>query len=287
MVVSACPYMYKYVQRHRNPDLDHQLGWGVSTTDWGVSTMFTAPSFTTPSILFLFFLASRMEAAKQRKVLSARRRARGMLDEALLRHRVGQPTPSEIDLTNDAMQVLRPNSRAGYGDQPQVRGVGGGEDGGVSFDASHETYGDASTTHVGAGYHALVQRRPSSGGIAAERGGLQATGRRKGGPVDVDGAGVIPLKPEGSRPRSRQPRNRRLRVNDGGKTVVVLASVPTVVAEVRTRRSAAEAGPLFGSKSSHSVLSTSLQHNRGSRLSSPSVAPAQASLPWPMGRRCW
>lgn len=208
-----------------------------------------------------------MEAAKQRKALSARRRARGMLDDAILRHRLGQPTPSENDFTSDAMQVLRPNSRAHDPNQWQVEAVGG-------------------VDGLGSGYHDLLQQRPSSSGIETERGRLQAAGSRKGCSVDANGAGVVPSKPEGSRPRSREQRNRRLRVNGGGKTVVVLASVPTVAAEMRTRRSAADAGPLFTSKSSHSVLSTSLQHNTGSTLPF-SSAPAQALLPWPMGRRCW
>lgn len=190
-----------------------------------------------------------------------------MLDDAILRHRLGQPTPSEKKFTSDAMQVLRPNSRAHDPDQRQVEAVGG-------------------VDGFGSGYHDLLQRRPSSSGIETERGRLQAAGNRKGCSVDANGAGVVPSKPEGSRPRSRQQRNRRLRGNDGGKTVVILASVPTVAAEMRTRRSAADAGPLFTSKSSHSVLSTSLQHNKGSTLPS-SSAPAQTLLPWPMGRRCW
>lgn len=86
----------------------------------------------------------------------------------------------------------------------------------------------------------------------------------------TDRGGPIPCKPGAARMRSRKQRNRRLNAGDGGKTVVVLASVPRVTTEARSAKTPQETA-LLGSPCKEAVK----------------VLPDQAVLPWPLGRRCW
>ncbi|CAN0537068.1 unnamed protein product [Ectocarpus sp. 12 AP-2014] len=96
--------------------------------------------------------------------------------------------------------------------------------------------------------------------------------------------GVYPSKPETTRPPLREQTSRRLRANDTGKTVVVLASVPTVTREARASRPLQGTGgaALLGSTSSHSMISPNRDEG-----AAPNTTSDQTALPWPLGSRCW
>lgn len=172
------------------------------------------------------------------------------------------------------MHVLRPRSRPhGANSGQAVDGehgplFGEGDDGGGgngTLDAGrvpHRTPPHDAAETTG---HAREHRRSTPPGNV---GGTTSRGRRS-----------IPSKPEAARLlRSREQRNRRLSAVDGGKTVVVLASVPRVAREERSsnkppppQRTLPQRTALVGSPSKEAVR----------------VVPDQGVLPWPLGRRCW
>lgn len=192
------------------------------------------------------------------------------MDEAVIRHRVGEIIPYGDNLTEDVMHVLRPRSRLqGANSSAQDDGGSGpfsGEDGGN--DRGRAGVSDVlqqPERSVETGNNAVERRRSASKGVRG---------------------GAIPSKPEAPRPRSREQRNRCLYASDAGKTVVVLASVPTVTKEARSNGGQQLQGTagvaLLGSKSSQSMISPSRDVG-----AAPKVWTDQTVLPWPLGRRCY
>lgn len=188
------------------------------------------------------------------------------MDEAVIRHRVGQ-TGSLGDgvLAETVMHVLRPSGGTQGTKGEQVDGV-------VRVD----------------GESRLGSCRTGDGGKDPDRVGSSRE-RRPDNSVTISSStatrgGVYPSKPETTRPRFREQTSRRLRANDTGKTVVVLASVPTVTREARPSRPLQGTGgaALLGSTSSHSMISPTRDAG-----AAPNVTSDQTALPWPLGRRCW
>lgn len=155
------------------------------------------------------------------------------------------------------MHVLRPRSRL----QAVTSGQDDGGEPGPICEEDVEHYG----THAG---RVRDRAHPQS---PMETGQGMVEHERSSGDGTRGGA-VVPCKPEAARLRSREHRNRRLSAGDGGKTVVVLASVPRVAREARSTRPPPQGGALLGSPSKEAVKK---------------AAPDQVVLPWPLGRRCW
>eukprot|EP00903_Cladosiphon_okamuranus_P010060 g9535.t1 len=199
----------------------------------------------------------RNEGTRLRKALAARGRARAAIDEAVIHHRAGHTIPPGGDLDEKILHVLRPRSR--------LQAVNSGQnDGGepallCEEDAGH--YG----THAGRVCDRARSQSPAGTGHAVmEFGRPPGDGTRRGT--------TVPCKPEATRLHAREHRNRRLSADDGGKTVVVLASVPRVAREARSTKSPPQGAALLGSPSKEAVKK---------------AAPDQAVLPWPLSRRCW
>ncbi|CAM9902934.1 unnamed protein product [Ectocarpus sp. 6 AP-2014] len=209
---------------------------------------------------------NRKEGTKLRRVLAARSRARVAMDEAVVRHRVGQ-TVSMGDgvLAETVMHVLRPSGGA-QGPKGEQVDVVMREDGESRLGSFGTEDGGKDPRRVGS----LRERRPDNNvtisSSMATRGGL------------------YPSKPETIRPPLREQTSRRLHANDTGKTVVVLASVPTVTREARASRPLQGTGgaALLGSTSSHSMISPNRDVG-----AAPNATSDQTALPWPLGRRCW
>ncbi|CAN0006826.1 unnamed protein product [Ectocarpus sp. 12 AP-2014] len=208
----------------------------------------------------------RKEGTKLRRVLAARSRARAAMDEAVVRHRVGQAGyMGDGVLAESVMHVLRPSGGTEGLKGEQVDGVMR-EDGESRLAPFGTEDGGKDPHRVGS----LRERRPDNNVTISS-----STATR---------GGVYPSKPETTRPPLREQTSRRLRANDTGKTVVVLASVPTVTRESRAGRPLQGTGgaALLGSTSSHSMISP----NRDAGAA-PNATSDQAALPWPLGRRCW
>ncbi|CAM9206404.1 unnamed protein product [Hapterophycus canaliculatus] len=218
----------------------------------------------------------RREASKVRRALAARGRARAAMDEAVVRHRVGQGIPFGDDFAQDIMHVLEPGSGFRGMKSDRVNGVGGDGD---NLD-SYRREGDRDDAGCTA-FPLVVQsqgpvdvtspadHRPENN-RNVEDFGCAASGPIRG----------VPSQPKETRPRSRDHNRCRRRVyaSDAGKTVVVLASVPTVMRELQSMPAiAALCGP-----SSQSVTASSREGGQGPHANSD-----QAVLPWPLGRRCW
>ncbi len=188
------------------------------------------------------------------------------MDEAVIRHRVGQAAPPGDILTEDVLQVMRPRSRL-------QQGAGSGQDdddiGPVSDERGGGGGGGGGGHGTRVGCSDMMQ--PVGGGRLAAPAPIPAGG---GGGGALGGA--VPSKPDAPRMRYREQRkrNRRLCASDAGKTVVVLASIPTVAREARPT------GPLPRTKSgSRSTMSPERDAGKG--------LPDKTVLPWPLGRRCW
>lgn len=190
-----------------------------------------------------------------------------MMDEAVIRHRLGEAIPYGDIFTEDVMHVLRPRSKLqGANSSAQDDGGSrqfceedGGHDGGSVGGSGMVLQPQRSIEAE----NVMEQRRPSSQGVHE---------------------GTFPSKPEAPRLRSREQRNRCLFASDPGKTVVVLASVPTVTKEARSNggQLQVKAGAaLLGSKSSQSTISPSRDAG-----AVPKVWTDQTVIPWPLGRRC-
>lgn len=196
------------------------------------------------------------------------------MDEAVIRHRLGEATPYGDNLVGDVMHVLRPRSRLqvqGASSSAQDGGSCGpfcGEDGGNDGErvgVSNMQGHSLSQRPIETGNVMEQQRRPSSQGIRG---------------------GTIPSKPDAPRLRSREQRNRSLYASDAGKTVVVLASVPTVSKEARSKGGQLQGtagAALLGSKSSQSMIHPA-SRDAGA---TPKVRTNPSLVPWPLGRRCW
>ena len=185
------------------------------------------------------------------------------MDEAVIRHRIGQTMFAGDNLTEDVLQVMRPRSR--------LQGGGNRQDD-DDFGPVYDKGGGDNNARVLCS-DMMQPGRPVGTGSAVQRKRLAAPA-----PTTVDGdarGGAVPSKPDAPRLRHQEQRkkNRRLYANDAGKTVVVLASIPSVTREARPT------GPLPGSKNSRS--STSPERGAGKASSDHTV------LPWPLGRRCW
>lgn len=220
------------------------------------------------------------------------------MDEAVVRHRLGTLTFPGSGLADDVIQVLRPSSQLQRGSSNSDMDIAfenGGtlspwrdeydqNDGFVPREAFlvGELDDDVpifqTTVEVGKGRSA----RPTDSYHGSVDGDIGAA------PLGV----ALPSKPENPRSRGhQQQRNRRLRANDAGKTLVVRANVPTVGAEPRPRSSPATGGALFGRpKSGHAKLSLALQRGLDYKGRDVQMASAAASgkeqKPWPLGRRC-
>lgn len=228
---------------------------------------------------------------KQRKVLTARSKMRVAMDEAMLRHRIGDSVRSTDKLGHDIMQVLRPSTaRAGFqgrSDDPETV-----TNGGEHASQSPDDYRNDTGWNLVDGLSRSEQPPAASGGTATN--------------VHVDGAGghsddgtpktaaeCIPTRPNGSKRSCSPPQqtSRYLHRADGttGKTVVVLASVPTATSASPTKLTRGASRALFGSKSSNSMASIKHQpRGVGREPSSMSTQPnTMQELPWPMGRRRW
>lgn len=208
----------------------------------------------------------RKEGTKLRRVLAARSRARVAMDEAVVRHRVGQ-TVSMGDgvLAETVMHVLRPSggTQGPKGEQTDVVIREDGEGRLRSFGTGD---GGKDPRRVGSLRERRLDNNVTISSSTATRGG------------------VYPSKPETTRPPLREQTSRHLRTNDTGKTVVVLASVPTVTREARASRPLQGTGgaTLLGSTSSHSMISPNRDVG-----AAPNATCDQTALPWPLGRRCW
>ena len=223
------------------------------------------------------------------------------MDEAIVRHRLGTLTSPGSGLADDVIQVLRPSrhlqrvpSSSGKefafensGTLSPWRDEYDENDGVIPREAFLVGELDDSVPHRETTFDTAVE--------VGKTGNVRPAGTHR----DVDGdTAAAPLrvalasKPENPRSRyHQQQRNRRLRANDAGKTVVVRANVPTVAVEQRPRSSPGTGGVLFGRpKSGHAKLSLALQRGldykaRGVQMTS--AAPSgKDQLPWPLGRRC-
>lgn len=255
---------------------------------------------------FYHLKSSRTDARRQRKDLAARGRARASIDEAILRHRLGDPTLTTNAFAHNAiMQVLKPCSR-GDGSQQCRPSSGGVGDNNKSMCASPCLDEDGNNISGGnIGGHSSsrsVQRRPISGETTLGLG--RQNGTNSPFPIDhivdnqvvdlvpTEAQRVVPTRPKTTPPRfaqqyrQQQNNNRRLHPSDPGKTVVVLASVPTVTVAGRDTLTRGPPSAMFASKSSHSMLSVRHQHRGGGRKAPPTIAvPKTRNQPWPMGRR--
>lgn len=229
------------------------------------------------------------------------------MDESVIRHRLGQPVPAEDELASDVMHVLRPKSKpcgqdgtpgkhdascSGEHDECDQFRPRHGEDGNV---------GNNAPENINFEYLDTVQQTVTSDEGAAEVG-------RQGTPPPTESQRVaeahvstsqmdrraVPSKPNAPRLHPRQRRSRTLCARDPGKTVVVLASVPSVAAEPSyPNAKAVPAIPSAVSKSSFSLLSSSMHREGGGKggggynRRAPAVLCDDSLLPWPLGRRCW
>lgn len=229
------------------------------------------------------FTTSRIDALKQRKILAARGRARVAMDDAILHHRLGDSTRSVDEREHDAMKVLRPSS-TGDGRPRSVDDAKNGTNAGKN--ASQSPDRRSATDRIGPnGCSRPEQAHLGSGETVA--GGIEnsscAAGAGGYGDADADNveAECTPTRPSGSRrPCSQHQTNRCLHPPEGGagKTLVVLANVPTVAAATRTKLTRGPPSALFGRESSHSILSTSMRASQNTTTQ---------EMPWPMGRRWW
>lgn len=200
------------------------------------------------------------------------------MDEAVVRHRVGQGVPLGDDFAQDIMHVLEPRGRSHEMEKDQVKSTGGyghsmgscHEDADSGDDAWRTGFPDVVQPQGPVGTTSPVDRRPENKGRVEDL-GCAASGR----------SGGFPSKPRATRPRSRDHSRgrRRMYASDAGRTVVVLASVPTVTREAQSMPASAT---LLGSGSSQSMIAASKDVGGGSHM-----ATDQAVLPWPLGRRCW
>ncbi|CAN0152886.1 unnamed protein product, partial [Scytosiphon promiscuus] len=219
----------------------------------------------------------RREANKVRRALVARGRARAAMDEAVVRHRVGQSIPFGDDFAQDIMHVLRPSSRSDGMRNDRVSAVGR-DDGFSESDGGDVDRGDGERT----GFPEVTKSQGPVNVNGAEIRRPESNGSIKDSGCDASwGLGRSPSKPREARPRSREHSRCRRRVygNDAGKTVVVLASVPTVTREAQSMPATAA---MLGSRSSQSMTAHSMALGVG-----PCVTSDQTALPWPLGRRCW
>lgn len=233
---------------------------------------------------------------KQRKILAAHGRARMAIDGVILQHRLGDPTHFVDELGHDVMKVLRPSS-ARDGGQTPVDDVKSGTNAWESTSQSPDHRRD-------------ISRNRSNGYLRSQRPHLSSKGTAPGGIENkslVAGAGryddadpnnveveCTPTRPSRSRwPCSQNQMKRCLHPpEDGtGKTVVVLASIPTVAAATRTKLARGPPSALFGRESSHSLLSAGHQQQGAGDKKLMFMRASQNTtaqdIPWPMGRRWW
>lgn len=220
------------------------------------------------------------------------------MDEAVVRHRLGTLTSPGSGLPDDVIQVLRPSNHLQRGSS--ISGKDVAFENGGTLSPWRDEYDENDS--------AIPAEAFLVGELDDAVSTFETTLEGKGGsivrPIDAHHGDVgrdiaaapvgaaLPSKPENPRSRGhQQQRNRRLRTNDPGKTVVVRANVPTVAAEPRPRSSPGTAGAPFGRpKSGHAKLSLALQRGldyKGRGVQMTSAAPSgKEQLPWPLGRRC-
>lgn len=236
--------------------------------------------------------SNRLEAVKQRKVLTARGKMRVAMDEAMLRHRIGDSVRSTDKLEHDIMQVLRPSTaRAGFqrpSEDPETV-INEGEHASQSPDDHRHDLGWSLADKF-----SRSEPPPDASGGTATNADVDCAEGHGDDSTPRTAAKCIPTRPNGSKRSSSplQQTSRHLHRSDGttGKTVVVLASVPTATAAspMKMMRGASSCA-LLGSKSSNSMASTKHQPRGVGREAPPTNTHPNAmqELPWPMGRRRW
>lgn len=195
------------------------------------------------------------------------------MDQAVIRHRLGEENHYGDKLVGDVMHVLRPRSTL------QVQGASSrAQEGGSSGPFCGEDGGNDGERVGGSNMQGQLQRPIETGNVMEQQRIPSSKGAR---------GGAIPFKPEAPRLRSREQKNRCLYASDAGKTVVVLASVPTVTKEGRSKGGQLQGtagAALLGSKSSQSMIHTASSRDAGA---TPKVGTDPSVIPWPLGRRCW
>lgn len=219
------------------------------------------------------------------------------MDEAVVRHRLGTLTSPGSGLPDDVIQVLRPSSHLQRGSSISGKDVAFENGATLSPWRDEHDENDGVVPREAFFVGELDDAVPMFETTLDEKGGsIVRPIATHHGDFERDIAAVplgvaLPSKPENPRSRGhQQQRNRRLRANDPGKTVV-RANVPAVAAEPRPRSSPGTGDAPFGRpKSGHAKLSLAPQRGldyKGRGVQMASAAPSgKEQLPWPLGRRC-
>lgn len=221
-----------------------------------------------------------------------------VMDGTILRHRLGDPTLVDDEQAHDALEVLRPSStnerrrRRSSSDNYDEEADKNTCDDGISKYLDEDRTTGVTIDAEGTPCSVLPQQQQLrlASSVMDESGVIS-----RGSPLATAGDRDVPTRPRESRRRNLwQEPNRRLQSAgpSAGRTVVVLASVPTVVAATRPKLTRGPPSALFGSKSSHSALSATVQPQQQGFTpeKASSVVPQSTTahaLPWPLGRRCW